>query len=134
MAIYFVKFRNGEEVIAEVYKNNDDLVMSEPMSLEYGQDDSERRLIYMSRYNPFCLDKTIRIPKSMVAYISKVIPEVQDYYLSSLDYCKQVMDDTFKRGIDQATKQAKQSLMEKMMEESTVETEDPVYPPNATKH
>lgn len=138
MTVYFIKFRNGEEVIAEVWRNNKDLVLTEPMSLEYSQDDDNgRRMIFMTRYNPFCKDKTVRIPRSMIAYMSQVIPEVSDYYVSSLDYCKQVMDDTFKRGIGMAARQARDSLAEKKVGPVRVmdeESSGQAYSANTTLH
>lgn len=130
--IYFIKFRNGEEVIAETHRNDLDLVMEHPMAIEYSEDgESGRRMIFMTRYNPFCLDKTVRIPRHLIAYMAQVIPEVQEYYLSSVEYCKQSMDDTFRKGIAGAARQARSHNADKAQE---TKEDLPVYPETATRH
>jgi hypothetical protein len=115
MAIMFIKLNNGEEIIAETYKHKDFLELLEPMTIEYGEQDG-RRLIFMTRYNPFLAKKNIQFDRKQVAYMGPVSPEVSEYYSSSVAYCVEVMDSIFKKGIRQASQYTSEQVEEEKMD------------------
>lgn len=138
-SVLFVKLTNGEEIIARVGKKKEILVLMEPMTIEYGEQDG-RRLIFMSRYNPFLKERTITIPRSQVCYFGAVSVEVKEYYMSSLSYCKEIMDETFRRGIRQASQYTSEQIEEEKMDAaaSALKTgspdDDEWLPANTTLH
>ena len=134
MSVFFVKMTNGEEVIAEVHRHGTDIVMTDPMSLEYGDNDG-KRVIFMTRYNPFLENKTIRISRTLVAYMSAVTVEVSQYYSSSVEYCREVMDKNFKKGMLSASKYTYELRSEETGETASLTLEDDDVPDgNTTFH
>lgn len=115
MSIYFIKMNNGEEIIADLNRHKDFYTLVEPMTIEYGETEG-RRLVFMARYNPYMSDKTIRMPKSSVAFMGKVTPEVAEYYESSVLYCREVMDETFRKGMRSASQYCMEQVQEDKMD------------------
>lgn len=128
--VYFVKMTTGEEVIAELYRHHDDVVMRDPMQFEYSESDG-KRFLFLSRYNPFIEEPTIRLHSRSVMFMKPVTDEVGRYYRSSVDYCRKVSDETFKVGIKQATSWTHEML--ESPEGEAVEDDMPA-PVNSTVH
>lgn len=131
--VLYVKMVSGEEIVAVAHrKGKDTLVLQEPMTIEYGEQDG-RRLIFMTRYNPFLAERTIVLDRRNVAYFGRVSPEVADYYASSLSYCHEVMDQSFRKGIRSAT-QYQNEMIEEDKQQAMSESTETWYGANTTLH
>jgi len=103
MGIFFVKMSTGEEVISEIHRlPNGDVSLVEPLTLEYGEQDGAK-FIFLSRYCPFIEAQSVVVSRSHVVFMRPVLEDVGRYYRSSVDYCRAISDENFKKGIRQAT-------------------------------
>lgn len=136
-----MRLRSGEEIMGQLEPLNPEvsatgrLQIIEPLLLDYiavgSVEGKKQQLVYLSRYSPFT-GNLLLLNEEVVA-IHPVLPIVEEYYMSSLEYVKSKSDLAFQTGISksaefmrkQVTKFASKEEEELAEEFSDFETPSP---------
>jgi hypothetical protein len=116
--VVHIKIIDGQEIIAELGDEESGiLVLKNPMKVEERLTESGSTAIIMSRYNIFSNNEFMVLDLDKVISYTKVHKTMNEYYFSSVDYCKRFIDDKIVNDLARSNKAIQKKLSVKIEEE-----------------
>lgn len=93
MSISIIKLTNGSEIIGELIKADEKILLNDPMQINYRQNDhSSLPSISFTRYCPFSTETMFQFERSAVLHVTPVKKAVEDFYIHSINEYKTVAE------------------------------------------
>jgi hypothetical protein len=93
MSISLIKLKNGVELIGDLIRVDDNVLIEHPMQVNYTvMEHTTVPVISFTRYCPFSAESIFQFDREYVLHITPVKKAIEDYYIHVLDYYKNVTE------------------------------------------
>jgi len=104
MSISLIKLTNGTEIIGDLIKADEKILLNDPMQINYKQNEhSSLPSISFTRYCPFSTENMFQFDKSLVLHVTPIKKAVEDFYIQTLIEYKNTAEKFLENEFVQAT-------------------------------